>query len=472
MWDFPKNVEALYMKRILIVGMLIATQSIAGLMPTKSDYYYKLGGDSDVFIPPINHDHRVVIGGDINADLGLMNCSLYNPAISVSNTLNNLKDSVSGMPEGVISNLKGSIAGFPLYKLQQAMPGLYNILENTSASAQNEFALKVQDCQAVKQTLENGQSPVTSLISVSDSQGWIDSLKRVKQGEQLDITQSAKNIAKHSDEYGLPWVHRTEGNSGGKLQHPIKLINDVVIAGYNLLLTPSRSLDNTAPPPQNAQNHFVHYWKNPTLAAQWAVLVLGDIQISQKKEGDAHDAVAGVGLSTLLQSCPKSASSKTCVANVTQFLWQLVDKSLPTDEINLRRISASNMLITKDIITAIQHMAREEQILTVSKLGEEIAIQNLLDEAIQLRRILQAGFQIQEVQNLKPAQIMVRFALDKLDKDIHSLAFENEIKRKMMGKTLNLIMDLRSKDLANSLPDESKDTVSIKNGALYREANS
>ena len=98
------------MKRIFIVGLLIATQSIAGLMPTKSDYYYKLGGDSDVFIPPINHDHRVVIGGDINADLGLMNCSLYNPAISVSNTLNNLKDSVSGMPEGVISNLKGSIA--------------------------------------------------------------------------------------------------------------------------------------------------------------------------------------------------------------------------------------------------------------------------------------------------------------------------------------------------------------------------
>lgn len=457
------------MKSIFIISLLITTQSIAGLMPTKSDYYYKLGGDSDIFIPPINHDHTIVIGGDINADLGLMNCNLYNPAISVSNTLNDLKNSVSGMPEGVISNLKGSIAGFPLYKLQQAMPGLYNILENTSASAQNEFALKVQDCQAVKQTLENGQSPVTSLISVSDSQGWIDSLKRVKQGEQLDITQSAKNIAKHSDEYGLPWVHRSEGNSGGKLQRPIKLINDVVIAGYNLLLSPTRNLDNTSPPPQNSQNRFAHYWKNPNLAAQWAVLVLGDIQISQKKEGDSHDAIAGVGLSTLLQSCPKTASSSTCVANVTQFLWQLVDKTLPTNEINLRRISASNMLITEDIITAIQHMAREEQILTASKLGEEIAIQNLLDEAMMLRRILQAGFQIQEVQNLKPAQTMVRFALEKLDKDIQSLAFEHEVKRKMMNKTLNLVMNLRSKELANSLPDDTHETSPVKHGAVYRE---
>ena len=460
------------MKYVLLIVMFVSTNTIAGLLPTQSDYYYKLGGDSDIFIPPINRDHTIVIGGDINADLGLMNCNLYNPVISVSNTLNDLKGSVSGMPEGLISNLKGSIAGFPLYKLQQAMPGLYNILENTSASAQNEFALKVQDCQAVKQTLENGQSPVTSLVSVSDSQGWIDSLKRVKQGEQLDITQSAKNIAKHSDEYGLPWVHRGEGNSGGKLQHPIKLINDVVIAGYNLLLTPSRALDNVASPPQTSQNHFVHYWKNPNLAAQWAVLVLGDIQISQAKDNTSHDAVAGVGLSSLLQACPKTASSSTCAINVTEFLWQLVDNKISINETNLRRISASNMLITEDIITTIQHMSREQQILTVSKLGEEIAIQNLLDEAMMLRRILQAGFQIQEVQNLKPAQTMVHYALEKLDKDIHSLSFEHEVKRKMMTKTLNLIMSLRNKELANSLPDESREEALVKHGAVYREDKS
>jgi hypothetical protein len=130
------------------------------------------------------------------------------------------------------------------------------------------------------------------------------------------------------------------------------------------------------------------------------------------------------------------------------------------------------MLITEDIITAIKHMAREDQILTVSKLGEEIAIQNLLDEAMMLRRILQAGFQIQEVQNLKPAQTMVRFALEKLDKDIHSLAFEHEVKRKMMTKTLNLIMDLRSKELANSLPDDTREESLVKDGAVYRGGKS
>jgi len=64
------------MKHFVIIGLLAASQSFAGLMPTQSDYYYKLGGDSDLFIPPINRDQKVVIGADINADLGLMNCSL------------------------------------------------------------------------------------------------------------------------------------------------------------------------------------------------------------------------------------------------------------------------------------------------------------------------------------------------------------------------------------------------------------
>jgi hypothetical protein len=62
------------------------------------------------------------------------------------------------------------------------------------------------------------------------------------------------------------------------------------------------------------------------------VLVLGDIHVSHKKEASAKEAKAGVGLATLLQSCPKTASSKTCATNVANYLWQLVDKKVPLTE--------------------------------------------------------------------------------------------------------------------------------------------
>ena len=220
------------MKSTLLL-LLISNMASASILPMQSDYYYKLGGDSDIYVPPVNRDQVVTIGGNVNTGMGL-NCNLFNPVVSISNTFLDLKNSASGIPAGVIDSLKGSVAGFPMYKLQQAMPGLYNILQNTAFSAQNEFSLKVQDCQAVKQTLEEGKSPVSSILSVSDSQGWIDAVSRTRQGEPVDITKTAKDIAKNGDDYGLPWVHRSEGNSGGRLQKPIQVINDVVIAGYNL----------------------------------------------------------------------------------------------------------------------------------------------------------------------------------------------------------------------------------------------
>jgi len=114
-------------------------------------------------------------------------------------------------------------------------------------------------------------------------------------------------------------------------------------------------------------------------------------------------------------------------------------------------------------------MPREEQLMTVSKLAEEIAVQNMLDKALMMRRVLQAGFQVQEVQNLKPAMDMVRITIKKLDDDIHSLAFENEVRKKMMTETLGLLMDMRGNSIAKGLPGDDHEQSTIKNGAVYQK---
>lgn len=447
------------------LAMLLPTTVLAGsFMPNQSDYYYELGGVSNLFVPPINKDQSIRIGGDVDARLGF-SCSGFNPVVSITNTFQDMRKSAMNIPEGIIQNLKGSVAGFPLYKLQQSMPALYNVLQNTAASAQNEFNIKVKDCQAVKASLENGQSPLDSLLSVSDSQGWLDAAKRAH-NENVDVTETAKSIAKKGDEYGLPWIGKDKGNAGGKYQRPVRVINDVVIAGYNILLE-RKPLDNTNIALEKTAMTLV--WKSPKDASEWAVKVLGDIHVSSddKKNNpdkDHHDTKAGVGLSTLLQSCD---ASNTCTRNIAEALWRLVDKNWPLSEEKLRQVSASNLLITEQIILTLQNMPREEQMLTVSKLAEEIAVQNMLDKALMMRRILQAGLQVHEVQNLKPALNMVRFALKKLDDDIHSLAFENDVRKKMMTETLGLIIDIRNKSLSQNLPGEDHEQPSVKNGAVY-----
>ncbi|MBA2656832.1 MAG: integrating conjugative element protein [Tatlockia sp.] len=447
-------------KRFLLLSFLLPTTLFANsFLPNESDYYYKLGGSSNLYIPPVNKDQTITIGGNIDGRLGFT-CSGFNPVVSITNTFQDLKSSLMNIPGGIIENLKGSVIGYPLYKLQQSMPALYNVLQNTAAFAQNEFSIKIKDCQDMKMTLEEGQSPMEGLLSISDSQGWLEAANRART-ENIDVTQTAKSIAKKREEYGLPWIGRESGNAGGKYQRPIKVINDVVIAGYNVLISRKPLNDEKKPA---VITPMTQSWKTPVDAANWAVKVLGDIHVSASDEATKHDTKAGLGLSALVQSCE---SSNTCTSNVAKALWQLVDKQWPLTEEKLKLVSASNLLITDEIIITIQRMPREEQILTVSKLAEEIAVQNMLDKAIMMRRILQAGLQVQEVQNLKQALSMVRFALKKLDDDIHSLAFENEVRKKMMTETLTLLMDMRNNELAKSLPDDDHEQSTIKNGAVY-----
>ena len=452
------------MKKLLVLTALFpASLYASGFMPSQSDYYYQLGGASNLFVPPINKDQTLKIGADVDGRMGF-SCSGFNPVVSITNTMQDLQKSAINIPAGVISNLKGSVAGYPLYKLQQAMPALYNVLQNTASSAQNEFSLKVKDCQQVKEALEQNQSPVESMLSVSDSQGWLDAAKRAKK-ENVDVTETSKSIAQKRDEYGLPWIGSNKGNAGGKYQRPIKVINDVVIAGYNILLE-RKPLDSTSKPFDKTP--LTKTWASPTDAANWAVKVLGDINVTTSENKEKHDAKAGIGLSALLQSC---ANANTCSQNIAKALWNLVDGSWPLNEENLNKVSASNLLITDEIILTIQHLPREEQLLTVSKLAEEIAVQNMLDKALMMRRILQAGLQVQEVQNLKPALNMVRFALKKLDDDIHSLAFENDVRKKMMTETLSMIMDIRHQAQNANIPGQDHEQPAVKNGAVYLKEN-
>ncbi|HGI8165996.1 TPA: integrating conjugative element protein [Legionella pneumophila] len=452
------------MKKSLLLSLLIPSLIHAGsFMPSQSDYYYELGGTSNLFIPPVNKDQTLVISADIDGRMGF-SCSGFNPVVSITNTFQDLKKSALNIPGGVIDNLKGSVAGFPLYKLQQSMPALYNVLQNAASSAQNEFTLKVKDCQEVKQALEQNQSPMEGILSVSDSQGWLDAAKRAKK-ENVDVTETSKSIAQKRDEYGLPWIGSDKGNAGGKFQRPIKVINDVVIAGYNILLErkPLNSLEKPS-----TKIPMTLSWPTPTDAANWAVKVLGDIQVSSSENKQNHDAKAGIGLSALLQSC---ANANTCSQNIAKALWNLVNGTWTLTEENLHKVSASNLLITDEVIITVQHLPREEQMLTVSKLAEEIAVQNMLDKSLMMRRILQAGLQVQEVQNLKPAMNMVLFALKKLDDDIHSLSFENDVRKKMMNETLGTIMDIRHQAQNQNIPGQDHEQPAVKNGAIYIKEN-
>lgn len=458
-------------KTIILISSFAPCIWAKNFIPSSSTFNYRIGGSSSLSVPAVSNVHKYRLGVSAHSNI-FPTCGNFSPTFTIKNSLNNLKSSFVGLPTQAVQNMTYAVKGYVLAKTQQALPGIFDALKHQSLFAGDEFKIKIKRCEEVQKQVSQGGSPFDGLIQISDSQGWVDAATRAAgNNPDVDITKEDKKITKYSEEYGLPWLHHDQHYAGGKDQPPIKVIEDIVKAGFNLLAHPgvNVSLDSDdAIGLDNKDVNFARFWQKPSDAATWAKTVLGDLTFS--KDESKKETQSGIGLSAVLHSCPHiTKNGNTCPSNVSDYLWELVQgKSEATSE-NLQKLSTSNMVITSDVISTIQLLPREEQIIAVSKLSEDIAIQNLVEEALSLRRILIAGYQIQQVQNLKPIRQMVKGSIDLLDSEIKSLAFENNIRSQLANKTLKTISDIRQEMLSKTNSSNDGEDDALNNGAIYKK---
>lgn len=455
----------------MLLGINCLSAFSASLIPNKSSYLYKINPSGN-FIPPVSKKNILSIGGSASAKT-LLSCHNFNPTLSFKNDFNNIKDSAVGIPSELIDGLTSAIGSVPLYLLQQANPGLYNTLVNQGLDLKNRFNLHVADCNEHLRSMQKGGGMFENIISVSDTEGWIDGLKRAQKGE-ADVIEVSKSVNKDRGKYGIPWIHREAGNSGGDNQMPINLVSDVVLAGYNLLLSDKRKIDSKEPASHDemeaAKVNFTRYWSKPEHAMNWATYVLGDQKIKANDDNPVDEAKAGMGLTSYLTSCPKiTDSGETCSESVADFFWQIVRGEVDADDDTLRRLSPDGMPITLTVIQTIRDMEQEEQIVAVSTYSEKIAMQNVINQAFMMRRILIAGSDVPEVKNIKAIREEVRNVIEKLDGEIKAFTFEDEVREKFLGSKLETLMNIREAQKANSqLSNENHEGLS-KDGAIYIE---
>jgi integrating conjugative element protein (TIGR03755 family) len=458
--------------KILSVTCLIFLKSIPlwafNMVPSNSYYYYKLDGGSAINMPPVTKQHEIKVGGWVGSNLGFT-CGGFNPAISMRNYLNDTKNSVEGLEGDVLNSATAAIGSIPMFGLQKADPELYNLIQNSLTHGEDKFHFSMQDCRGSLAQIGNGKSPYQDWFSVSDSQGWLNYAKSAEKNQPVDINHATQEITKNKDHYGIPWVHPGQ-NSGGteETQVPIRVIYDVVVTGYNVLVDRSRALDDKSAPPEGT-SILTRYWKNPEEAGEWAQLVLGDVTISSNTEKD--ETHPGIGLTTLIQTCPPEANNAlTCAKTIREKFVQLVGRQdAPTAE-ELEAVSAENMIITPDVILAIRHETEEEQAISVNALAENIAIQNVTNEAFMLRRILIAGSQTKPVHNLSPALTTVQRTLQQLDEEIKNNLFEHTIRQTMMTNTVKTILSFDENRKAQLLSAETQaQKPLLQEGALYKQ---
>lgn len=459
------------MRHYLSLLLLIPSLSFSlDIIPSQSHYYYNMGGGSLWSTPPASTTQSVTVGGGANTNLGY-SCNAFNPAVSMSNAMNDIENSAENISESILSNATSAIGAFPMYELEKASPELYNLIQNSMTEAQETFNISTKSCQDSLRDIRNGKSPYEDWFSVSDSQGWMQYADAAKEDQTIDVNNAQKNIVQNQAQYGVPWFHDGANSGGGSGQVPIHALYDVTIAGYNILVDPmrqTRSLDDTSAP--STTNFLTTYWATPVAAGQWGQFVLGDITISaDEHEESGSETKAGVGLMPIMTSCPQIGNSeKTCPATISANLWDLVKGNETMTPETLREVSADQLVISPQVIHALQNQTDEEQTVSINQLSQEVALQNLTDEALDFRRILIAGMGTKQVQSLQPAKQHVKEAIKQLEEDIDELTYDIQKRKEMMSASLINILDHDSlKTIDSQQQRQEMPATTLNNGAVY-----
>ncbi len=475
------------MRKKIHLGLMLSLLTVSSayamdIIPSDSNQYYELGGGGDVSMPPVSTTEDIDLHGDANANLGYV-CTGFNPSISMRNSLNDLTGSLQDMQASVINSATSALGSMPMYILSKTNKDLYNLIENAMTDAGDTFHLSMKSCQQALNEIHDGKSPYQDWFGVSDSEGWMERAREAAAHggkSDVDINDVNKNMTKDPNKAGIPWVHKKNSGGTGDTQVPIKVIYDVVVAGYNSQISPDNDLDNNEAiaPPGTA---LARYFPVADDAGQWAKLILGEMTISAKDQQKGKDNTArGTGLMTIIQTCPDDGTSKpdmrdsqTCLKTIIPAMKKIVQSnSAPTSE-QLKSISSSTLIASPKLIDAIRNMNSEGQALAIGKWSQDVAIQNITDKARTLRQLLIAGEHTKPVANLKPAVDATDRAIKLINIEIDSIMKQYQTRTALMTNTAKVIMSHELTSETNAISQVNKtQRPDEMNGAVYKNDNS
>jgi integrating conjugative element protein (TIGR03755 family) len=436
--------------------------------------YYKIGGSNDFAFPPVSNTRTTILNTNTNLGIG-MSCGMYNPALSISNSINDLKDSADNLEQSVVSSATGSLIQLPMYFLAQANPTAYNLLNNSLLSAHKQLDVSLKSCQTVKDQIAKGQNPYQDWGTISLNDQWKKHLTFVSTGDE-DINNSKKDIDSHSGESGVPWVQGKNDwddspHAGGKSQPPIHVVADTVKAGYNTLL--NRDLSSDADAPDDAENsQLKQFFTNPKSASDWVTNVIGDQVITTCNDNTCkkqQGSLVGHGLLPWVTSCQDNKTD--CADTIRDNLANLVTGNTAITKESLTSISADGLAMSPEVITSIRGMDTTQQKIIINKLSQEVAMQRVMDKSFIARNILSTGAQVPVIAANHPAQIVISHAIANLDNDIRSLAFESQVRKQTMSDTLSETLKFSNQqevDAIHTAPVSSNKPL-MENGAIHQE---
>src|SRR5574338_983786 len=376
------------------------------------DVLYSIGGGRAVSMGGAGNMQSIGVGIGWNSNLICGNMSI---TTTLQNQLNGITNGFQSIMSTVIQNATSAVASLPALIIQRADPGLYNLLTNGVLQARLDFDRSKMTCRAIANRMadvaggEAGWDQLAEGMALRDAVSSTDAVSAVEQSES------------NRGNNGVPWVGGN--NAGGSGQSSIKVVGDVMRAGYNLLN--GRSATDTSSIARSACGNRLtcQTWSSPGAAAAFANRVLGEREQRTCESCTKTQTTPGVGLTPVIQ---EEYETKL------QVLQELVTGARPTTLANLDAAGSSSLPITRGVIEALRD--EPDQDVLGRRLASEAALSSVLEKALLLQRTLLTGKKEPNVAANELAAKAVDQENSALEQEINNLKTELELRRALAGK--------------------------------------
>jgi len=446
------RLPALALVGTLLLGVSLEAAAQFSPRPRQnSTLYYRLGGGDPA--KRANNTGAVALQFGLGGNLKLnYSCGRFDLGLSWGNLMN----SFANFGTTVTNAVKAGIASLPLYILQRAQPGLYQLFQTYSAKADTLIAASLKTCEEMEQMIKDGRDPYAEWANSAKSITW----KAEAKAGNTDLIEVKKEVGQKPGIGGVPWIRG--GVAGGQNQPALKTVADTVAAGYNVTLNVSPhalgNIDYSGSP--LAQQALVKAFKKAEDAAKYAADVLGEKEVATCDEPGCPNK----GTSTAVGLSPKYEAE---IPEIRKAMNKLLVQPIP-EAPDLEAVGAPGVLVSRDLIDALRELPDLERGIVAERLIREVALARTIDKALAIRNVYLVGSTLPEVE-ASPANKEIPEKLEALNKYIEDLVFEGKVRKELLSNTASIVLDAYrgARSASSGLEQQgNRDPSPVKGGAV------
>lgn len=402
-----------------------------------SSLYYRMGG-GDPAARANNSSAlslRLGVGGSLRLNYS---CGRFDLGLSWSNLMNGF----SQIGTTITNAVRAGIQALPLYILQRAQPGLYQLFQTYSQKADLAIAAALKSCEEMEAQIKAGGDPYEEWIGLAKGDAW-----KLQANAGGDLLDAKMDVARNGGRQGLNWIGGQR--VGGAGQRPILVVQDLITAGYNstmnqpVLTAGTTDYFGAPPAPALAQTRLARSFRRPADAARFAIDVLGEMQVALCDTADCppKGTATGFGLG------PKFEAE---IPSVETALRELVLNPRP-DYATLDQVSAPGVAIGREVVEAMRELPDLERGIALQRVSKEVALARTIDKALAVRNLLLTGITLPEVTAASAATNEAQKKVATLNRYIDDLLFENRVRREVVSDTATALLDAYRQVQAQSM---------------------